>query len=100
MIRAQAASVDGNGNTPLLSVTAIGEQQYVSIDSLPSIELHSLSACGMTYSSASDSGCMVESGSSTATIDDEQTVSPYIIIIILLFKFQFLNYLMFLHVSI
>ncbi|KAM3728674.1 Kinesin-like protein [Dirofilaria immitis] len=74
MIRLQAANVDGNGNTPLLSVATIGEQQSTSIDSLPSMELHSLSTNGMMYSSASDSGCMIESGSSTATVDDEQKV--------------------------
>ncbi|VDO47372.1 unnamed protein product [Brugia timori] len=77
--RLQAESIDGNGNTPLLSITTIGEQQVAKffVDSLPSIELHSLSTFGMAYSSASDSGCMIESGStSTATADDddEQTV--------------------------
>ncbi|VDK72292.1 unnamed protein product [Onchocerca ochengi] len=74
MIRLQATNVDGNGNTPFLSTATIGEQQSTSIDSLPNIELHSLSTNGMMYSSASDSGCMIESDTSAATIDDEQKV--------------------------
>uniref|UniRef100_A0A0R3RTH7 Ovule protein n=1 Tax=Elaeophora elaphi TaxID=1147741 RepID=A0A0R3RTH7_9BILA len=73
MIHVEAAEVDGNGNTPLSSVTTVEKQTSASVDSLPGIELHSLSTCGMTYSSTSDSGCMIESGSSIATIDDEQT---------------------------
>uniref|UniRef100_A0A1I7W2P2 Zinc finger protein n=1 Tax=Loa loa TaxID=7209 RepID=A0A1I7W2P2_LOALO len=72
MIRLQAENVDGNGNMSLLSVTTIGEQQSPLIDCLSNIEHHSLSTCGMTYSSTSDSGCMIESGdSSTATVDDD-----------------------------
>ncbi|VBB27859.1 unnamed protein product [Acanthocheilonema viteae] len=74
MIRLQATNIVDNGNTPLLSVSAIGELPSASVDSLPSIDPHSLSTCGMTYSSTSDSGCMIESGSSSATVDDEQTV--------------------------
>lgn len=100
MIRIQAAaSVDGNGNMPLLSVTTIGEKPSASIDSLPSIELHSLSICGMTCSSTSDSGCMIESiSSTTATVDDEQTVSLFTIQIIF-FQFSIFTYFTYLSFS-
>ncbi|VDK74837.1 unnamed protein product [Litomosoides sigmodontis] len=75
MIRMQGASVDGNGNMPLLSV-ATGEKRSACMDSLPSMEFRSLSTCRMTCSSTSDSGCMIESesvSSTTVTVDDEQT---------------------------
>uniref|UniRef100_A0A915PTJ1 VQ domain-containing protein n=1 Tax=Setaria digitata TaxID=48799 RepID=A0A915PTJ1_9BILA len=74
LIRSQSAITDDNGNTPLLSVASTDKEQFASVDSLPSTEPHSLSTCGMTCSSASDSGCMLESDSSTATIDDDHKV--------------------------
>ncbi|CAG9532229.1 unnamed protein product [Cercopithifilaria johnstoni] len=88
MIRVQGTSVDYNGNMPLLSITTIGEQPSASVDSLPSIEYHSLSICGMTDSSTSDSGCVIESDCSTTAVDDEQSVTLFTIINSL-FKFHF-----------
>ncbi|VDN24715.1 unnamed protein product [Gongylonema pulchrum] len=64
--------LDSNGNSTVeLSHGAVQRQSFVSMDSPSNRARHSVSMCGMTSSSASDSGCMIESGSSTATTDED-----------------------------
>ncbi|VDM97844.1 unnamed protein product [Thelazia callipaeda] len=75
MIRLQDTFMDGNGNTSMSFVAVNEEQQTTSTDEkvLDSIR-SSASTCGLTCSSTSDSGCMIESYSSSTTIDDDHKI--------------------------